>query len=234
MVLTATDNTSWWVAPHWHDHMRMVVSTAHWSKHIADCRRVALWTHALCETEDWACALKKQVLDETGANGTAFLHNAFQTEIMLTKSLQLSNGSDEHIMMMPCLNDSRSMSLFSQQATSSTLVMTGWRHNQHHHRDTQMDCSTTRTSCSSIHHSWWTQTSGVTTMWKHAMCIVHSNQSIVLNEQHCDECEQSGMNENHKKALRPHSQPRMACCTPHLSPYSTNRLVQAWQENDSG
>ena len=43
-------------------------------KDIADSRRVALWTHALCETEDWACALKKQVLDETGANGTAFIH----------------------------------------------------------------------------------------------------------------------------------------------------------------
>ena len=74
MILTATDNTSWWVAPHWHEHMRMVVSTAHWSKHIADSRRVALWTHALCETEDWACALKERVLDETDANGTAFIH----------------------------------------------------------------------------------------------------------------------------------------------------------------
>ena len=31
-------------------------------------------THALHSTQDWACALKKRVLDETGANGTAFLH----------------------------------------------------------------------------------------------------------------------------------------------------------------
>ena len=30
--------------------------------------------HALCETEDWACALKKRVMDETGANATAFIH----------------------------------------------------------------------------------------------------------------------------------------------------------------
>ena len=43
-------------------------------KDIADSRRVALWTHALYSTEDWACALKKRVLDETCANGTAFLH----------------------------------------------------------------------------------------------------------------------------------------------------------------
>ena len=28
----------------------------------------------LYSTEDWACALKKRVLDETGVNGTAFLH----------------------------------------------------------------------------------------------------------------------------------------------------------------
>ena len=28
-------------------------------KDTADSRRVALWTRALCETEDWACALKK-------------------------------------------------------------------------------------------------------------------------------------------------------------------------------
>ena len=43
-------------------------------KDIADCRRVALWMRALCETEGRAFALKKQVLDETGANGTAFIH----------------------------------------------------------------------------------------------------------------------------------------------------------------
>ena len=43
-------------------------------KDIADSRRVALWTCALYLTEDWACALKKRVLDETGVNGTAFLH----------------------------------------------------------------------------------------------------------------------------------------------------------------
>ena len=28
-------------------------------KHIAHCRRVALWTRALCSTEDWECALMK-------------------------------------------------------------------------------------------------------------------------------------------------------------------------------
>ena len=43
-------------------------------KDIAGSRRVALWTRALDSTQDWACALKKRVLDEAGANGTAFLH----------------------------------------------------------------------------------------------------------------------------------------------------------------
>ena len=43
-------------------------------KDIADSRRVALWTHAMCETEDCACALMKWVMDETGANATAFIH----------------------------------------------------------------------------------------------------------------------------------------------------------------
>ena len=33
-----------------------------------------MWMRALYSTEDWACALKKRVLDETGADGTAFLH----------------------------------------------------------------------------------------------------------------------------------------------------------------
>ena len=32
-------------------------------------------THIIaCRRKDWACALMKRVLDETGANGTAFLH----------------------------------------------------------------------------------------------------------------------------------------------------------------
>ena len=108
-----------------------------------------------------------------------------QVQIMLSRSLQLSNGSDGHILMMPSLKDSRSSRDSSQEeAASSLVVMTGWRHSHHHHRDTQMDCSTTRTSCSSIHHSWWTQTSGVTTRWKHAMCIAHSNHSVALNEEY--------------------------------------------------
>ena len=56
---------------------------------------------------------------------------------------------------------------------------------------------------------------------------------ISVKNTDCDECEQSGMDENHTNALWPHSQPCMACCTPHLSPCSTNRQVQMWQENDS-
>ena len=59
--------------------------------------------------------------------------NTFQTQTMLSRSLVLSKGSDGHVLMMSCLKDSKSMSLFSQQqATSSILVMTDLRHNQHH------------------------------------------------------------------------------------------------------
>ena len=35
---------------------------------------MALWTHALCDTEGWACALMKRMIDETGANATAIIH----------------------------------------------------------------------------------------------------------------------------------------------------------------
>ena len=34
------------------------------------------------------------------------------------------------------------------------------------------------------HHGWLMEASGVTTRWKHAMCIVHSNHSMALNEEH--------------------------------------------------
>ena len=74
MILTVSDDAPWLTVPHWHDHTTVAVSTAHLVKDIADCKRVALWTCALCKTEDWACALKKRVLDETGANATALLH----------------------------------------------------------------------------------------------------------------------------------------------------------------
>ena len=61
--------------------------------------------------------------------------DAFQTQTMLTKSVVLSKGSDGHVLTMPSLKDSKSMSLFSQQqATSSTLGMTGLRHNHHHNK----------------------------------------------------------------------------------------------------
>ena len=59
--------------------------------------------------------------------------DASHAQTMLSRSLVLSNGSDGHILMMPCLKDSKSMSLFSQQqAIPSMMVMTGLRHNQHH------------------------------------------------------------------------------------------------------
>ena len=106
-------------------------------KDIADSRRVALWTRALYSTEDWACALKKRVLDETGVNGTAFLH----------KRIPCTNHAHQIIAAFKQLrwafpdDASRSMNDSSQeQATSSIVVMKGLRHNQHCLHDMQMDC----------------------------------------------------------------------------------------------
>ena len=55
-------------------------------------------------------------------------------------------------------------------------------HDQHHH-NTWARCST-HTWWWNTHHGLLMETSGVTTRWKHAMCIVHSNHSMVLNEEH--------------------------------------------------
>ena len=70
-------------------------------KHIDDSRRVALWTCALYSTEEWACALKKRVLDETGVNGTAFLHKHIPCtnhahQIIAAFSKSKSKGSTAH------------------------------------------------------------------------------------------------------------------------------------------
>ena len=70
----ATDGTLWLMAPLFaRPHVNGGVNSP-LVKHIAHSRRVALWTRALCSTEDWACALMRQLMDETGANATAFLH----------------------------------------------------------------------------------------------------------------------------------------------------------------
>ena len=69
----------------------------------------------------------------------------WHTQTMLSRSLVLSNGSDGHILMMPSLKDSRGSRDSSQEeATSSIMVMTGLRHNQHRH-NTWTRCSTTHT-----------------------------------------------------------------------------------------
>ena len=58
----------WLLAPHVNGSLNYPLV-----KDITDHRRVALWMCALYSTEDWACALKKRVLDKTGANGTVFI-----------------------------------------------------------------------------------------------------------------------------------------------------------------
>ena len=109
-------------------------------KDIVDSRRVALWMRALYSTEDWVCALKKRVMDETGANATAFIHRRISDTNHAHQIIGAFKELRWAIVMMPSLKDSKSMSLFSQQqATSSILVMTGWRHNQQHHQPQHVD-----------------------------------------------------------------------------------------------
>ena len=136
MVLMATDDAPWLTVPHWHDHTTVAVSTAHWSK-------------TLLIPEEWLCGHVHCTQQKTGLvhsrsecwmrlvpMALSSFKNAFQTQTMLSRSSQLSNGSDWHTLMMPCQKDSKSMSLFSQQqATSSLLMTTGLRHNQHHHNN---------------------------------------------------------------------------------------------------
>ena len=146
MIPTATDDAPWLTVPHWHDHMTVAVSTAHWSK-------------TLLIPEEWLCGDVHCTQQKTGLVHSRsecwmrlvpmplpFSTDAFQTQTMLSRSLQLSNGSDGHLLMMPSLKDSKGSRVSSQEeAASFHVVMTGWIHNQHHCRDMQMDCSTTRT-----------------------------------------------------------------------------------------
>ena len=111
----------------------MVVSTANWS-------------NILQNAKEWLCGHVHCAKQKTGlvhSRSKCWTRlvpmvlpsstNTFQTQTMLSRSLVLSKGSDGHVLMMSCLKDSKSMSLFSQQqATSSILVMTDLRHNQHH------------------------------------------------------------------------------------------------------
>ena len=63
-----------------------------------------------------------------------FSTDASRAQTTLSRSLQPSNGSDGHILMMPSLKDSRGSRDSSQEeAASFHVAMTGWRHNQHHH-----------------------------------------------------------------------------------------------------
>ena len=76
-------------------------------KDVTDSRRVALWTRALYSTEDWACAPKMCMLDETGANATAFLHkripctnHAHQITAASTKNVNLKAA--QHTALFAC------------------------------------------------------------------------------------------------------------------------------------
>ena len=86
--------------------------------------------------------------------------NTLQAQTMPTKSWRLSNGSDGHILTMPSLIHSISLSDFSQQqATSSIVVMTGWRHNHRH-----------------IHNMWDKVLNDTHLMLKHTPWLVDGNK----------------------------------------------------------
>ena len=107
MEQTATDDAPWLTVPHWHDHTTVAVSTAHWSK-------------TLLIPEEWLCGCVHCTQQKTGhvhsrsecwmrlvPMAPPFSTDASRAQTMLSKSLQLSNGSDGHILMMPCPKDSR-------------------------------------------------------------------------------------------------------------------------------
>ena len=130
--------------------------------------------------------------------------NALQAQTMPTKSWWLSNGSDGHILTMPSLIHSISLSDFSQQqATSSIVVMTGWRHNHHHIHNTCTRCSTT--------HTLDVETPTMVCGWKQVVRQQGANTRCALwpqstpwlstKDTDCDECWQSGMDDNHTNAL---------------------------------
>ena len=56
---------------------------------VADARRLALWFRALYSREDWACALKQQVLSSMGKKGCAFLRKRYKGN---TQSEQIINA----------------------------------------------------------------------------------------------------------------------------------------------
>ena len=67
---------------------------------------------------------------------------------------------------------------------------------------------------------WWKQV-----VWQqggYTRCALCTQTTPWLSTKNtdCDECEQSGMDENHTNALWPDSQPCMACCTQHLSMFN--------------
>ena len=53
MILMATDDAPWLTAPHWHNHMTVAVSTAHWSK-------------TLLIPEEWLCGCTHCIQQKTG------------------------------------------------------------------------------------------------------------------------------------------------------------------------
>ena len=111
------------------------LTVTHWLSTLQIAEKWLLWKHALCETETGLVDSRSECWMRLVPMALPSSTDAFQTQTMFSKSLVLSNGSDRHILMMPSLNDSRGMSLFSQQQTTpSFVVMRGWRHNQHHHQ----------------------------------------------------------------------------------------------------
>ena len=169
-------------------------------KDIGDCRRVALWTRALYETKDWACALKKRVMDETGANGTAFIH----------KHISHTNHAHQIIAAFKRLrwafpDDAIPQGLKKHEPLLTTCHIINIC-------DGRLDTQPTPPHVDKVlnnthlmmntHHGWSMETSGVTTSgnMRCALCT-QTTPWFSMKNTHCDECEQSGMDENHTNAL---------------------------------
>ena len=101
---------------------------------------------------------------------------------------------------------------------------------------------------SPLHHNLEREERGWDTCWFHSVqhepafkpknepCALWTQSTpwLSMKDTDCDECWQSGMDDNHTNALWQHSQPCMACCTPDFTQCTTNGQVEKWEMKHSG
>ena len=145
------------------------------------------------------CTLKKRVMDETGANATAFIHRCISdtnhAQQIIAAFKRLRWAYPDYAIHQGL---KKGMSIFSQQqAASTTLVMTGLRHNQPaspQHVDKVLNNTLDETP---------TIVGGYKQQGGHMRCVLCTQTTSQFSKSNtqCDKCEESGMDDNHTNAL---------------------------------